>query len=256
MKTLIKQTLRKKLIEVIISKHSYDRAEERVWGNQKNSNGSFNSDPPTINKDAWENELKYNKIDIPTSNGIKEISVTNNARDIISKLNYIKNNLKVNVTLNEDESINLIIFSSHAQNRGGGIWGTVLTGVVRESGREGIMTTIQWQNTQDLVTLRGGKFGHPKYIISVENLLKNGVSELNDYNVGNLALYPRPKMVSKSEPQKTEKYRKIKLNDGSEVKYFSNLNKFQTMDGKEINADTIYDKLSQEMQDIVLNAMV
>lgn len=198
MRSLIKQLVKDKLNEVHLGNHSYDRAEERVWGNKQLTNGMINNDPPTMNKDAWDQEVKYNKITVPTSSGSREIPATDPVRDVMSKLNYIQNNLKVNVTLGPDESVNLIIFSSYKEYKGGNIWGTVLTGVVRDSGEEGKMLTIQWQNTNDLSTLRGGKFGTPKYIVSVENLIKNNIKELNDSNVASLALYPRPKPVAKT----------------------------------------------------------
>jgi hypothetical protein len=263
MKLLIKQLLIKRLNEVHLAKHTFDRAEERVWGNSQLTNGMINNDPPTMNKDAWDQEVKFNKITVPTSQGSKEIPATNPVIDVMSKLNYIQNNIKVDVTLEPDECVTLIIFSSYKEYKGGNIWGSVLTGIIKPEDNEGKMLTIQWQNMNDLSTLRGGKFGTPKYIVSVENLIKNNVKELNDSNIVNLALYPRPKPIAKpqvkpqvkAQPEKSEKYKKIKLINGTEVRYYSNSNKFETLNGESLNTDNIYDLLTPEMQDYIINAM-
>ena len=259
MKSLIKRLLKQKLNEVSLSRHSLDRAEERVWGTKQMTNGEINNDPPTMNKEAWADEIKYNKIDVPTSRGERTIPATDSVRDVMSKLNFIQNNLKVDVTLEEDETVNLIIFSSYKEHRGGDIWGTILTGLVARAGNRDSMLTIQWQNTDDLMTLRGGKFGKPKYIVSVENLLKNGISILNDENIVNLALYPRPKKNTppkvKPQPEKAEKYKKLKLTNGTEVRYYSNSNKFETISGEPLDVDSVYELLTPEMQDIVINAL-
>ena len=113
MKDFIKKILKQKLDEVKLSRHALERAEERVWGTKgEMTNGQYNNYPPTINADAWANQEEYNKMNAPTvGDGEKEIPVTNPVREILQKINFVKNTLVLNtdIELNEKKNENITL---------------------------------------------------------------------------------------------------------------------------------------------------
>lgn len=259
MKTFIKKLLKKQLNEVRLTGHALERAEERVWGTRgKMTNGKINEYPPTINADAWKNDENYNKIDVPVyGGGEKEIPATNPVREIMQKISFIKNDLiisdDVDLDPKKDETINLLIYySPNKINYGGNIWGDSLTAVCKPDGGGGYVSTIQWQNkSKDLATLKGGsKEGYPKYIISVDYLIKNGISKIDKTNVDEIALYSKKEKID-GDQKKEETFKKIKLSDGRTVKFYKDSKIFKTMDGQPIDAYDILELLPKEIQDVV-----
>lgn len=260
MKSFIKKLLKQRLDEVRLTTHAIERAEERVWGTKgKMANGKVNDYPPTINADAWKDEESYNKIDVPVSSGgSKEVPVTSPVREIMQKINFIQNDLYINDDIGLDEkkneTINLLIYySPNKINYGGNIWGDSLTAVCKPDGSGGFVSTIQWQTkTKDLATLKGGvKEGYPKYIVSVDYLINNGITKIDKTNVDEIALYSK-KEKKDSEVSKKETFKKIKLTDGRTVKYYKESNKFETMEGQPIDAFDILELLPKEIQDAVM----
>jgi hypothetical protein len=258
MKDLIRKFLKEQIDEMEISNHSYERAEERVWGKDKltfNKPKFFgiNPDPPSLGKPAWANPSKYNTIEVPIAGGgTLEIPATDRVRDIFNKIKFIKDDLKVNVTLNENQSIILVISIGTSRESGGKIWGKILDGVIRPSADGGKLVTIQWQNQEDLASLREGSNGKPKFVIDVNYLIKNNITVVDDSNVEDIAMFPRKKEKVEA-PAKEENYKKIKLKDGSTVKYYPISNKFKTMTDADIKTDDIFDLLEPQIQDTVLN---
>lgn len=262
MKDFIKKILKQKLDEVKLSKHALERAEERVWGTKgEMTNGQYNNYPPTINADAWANQEKYNKMNAPiVGDGEKEIPVTNPVREILQKINFVKNTLVLNtdIELNEKKNENitlLIYFSPNKLNYGGNIWGDSLTAICKPDSDGGTALTIEWQNkVKDLASLKGGSQGIPKYVISVDYLIKKGITEINKDNIEEISLYYKKDKSTDDTPKK-ETYKKIKLTDDRVVRYYEGTKKFETLEGEPIDTFDIIEFLPKELQDAVLNSI-
>lgn len=262
MKDFIKKILKQKLDEVKLSRHALERAEERVWGTKgEMTNGQYNNYPPTINADAWANQEEYNKMNAPTvGDGEKEIPVTNPVREILQKINFVKNTLVLNtdIELNEKKNENitlLIYFSPNKLNYGGNIWGDSLTAICKPDGDGGTALTIEWQNkVKDLASLKGGSQGIPKYVISVDYLIKKGITEINKDNIEEISLYYKKDKSTDDTPKK-ETYKKIKLTDDRVVRYYEGTKKFETLEGEPIDTFDIIEFLPKELQDAVLNSI-
>jgi hypothetical protein len=254
MKKFIKEKLNKALFEVEISKHAYQRAEERVWGTKKLTFGGENPDPPSLNKPAWHQSDIFNKATVRTAtSGDIEIPVTDAVRTIIDRLNFLIHELSIHVKLGtfegRKEVIVLLLEHFNTQQRGGGIWGSELTAIV---GTDGKVLSIDWQNPQDLSGLKLSSMSKTKYVVSVAYLIKNNIKELTDDNIASIALYPKLKTQKPTEP-KDEKFKKIKLSDGTMVKFFPTSNKFKSMNDEDLNFDNTFQKLAPEIQDYVFS---
>lgn len=57
-----------------------------------------------------------------------------------------------------------------------------------------------------------------------------------------------------NEPKK-DKFKKYKLSNGMVVRYYADSNRFESLDGKPIEIDSIFDSLPDEMQNMVLTKM-
>lgn len=64
-----------------------------------------------------------------------------------------------------------------------------------------------------------------------------------------------PNPVKIEKPQAKDKFKKIKLKSGDVVKYYELSNRFETLNGQEIDLDTIFDSLPDELQDKVLTSI-
>lgn len=63
---------------------------------------------------------------------------------------------------------------------------------------------------------------------------------------------------SKGKPQekpKQEKFKKYKLPSGKVVRYYTDSNRFETVEGKPIEMDDIFDALPEDFQEMILNKM-
>lgn len=262
MKDLIRKFLKEQIDEVEITNHAHERAEERVWGKKeltfsKPNFFGLNPDPPSLNKAAWEKPDSVPTITIPIAGGTTmEIPATDSVQDIFDKIKFIKK-LQVNVTPKKlDGDGCIIIVISVGAGSGGNIWGKILDGVIKPSTNGGSLVTIQWQNPEDLSSLRQGSNGPPKYVIDVNYLIKNNITVIDDNTIDDVATYPKKQKKLDSDTLKKiqdEKFKKIKLTNGSIVKYFPSVNKFKTMGDVDIKTDDIFDLLDQELQDTVLD---
>jgi len=52
-----------------------------------------------------------------------------------------------------------------------------------------------------------------------------------------------------------DKFKKLKLSNGTVIRYYEQSNRFETLDGSPIEIDTIFDALPSEIQDAVLTKM-
>ena len=66
-----------------------------------------------------------------------------------------------------------------------------------------------------------------------------------------LSLKNKPEITSPN----VNKFRKIKLNNGTIIKYYDLLNKFETIDNQPIAVDSIFNELPSEIQDKVFNLL-
>jgi hypothetical protein len=276
MKDLIRKYLKEQIDEVEIANHSYERAEERVWGKKdltfsKSPFYGVNPDPPSLGKPAWADPSKYKTINVPISGGgTLDIPATGRVEDIFRKIDFIKNKLKINVVdekmypehkkiLTDGDSIILVISIGTKRESGAKIWGKILDGVVKPSIDGGKLVTIQWQNQEDLSSLgsnRESSNDNPKFVIDVNYLIKNNITVVDDSNIEDIAMFPKKQKALDSDALKKiqdEKFKKIKLTDGSIVKYFPSINKFKTMADVDIKTDDIFHLLDQGLQDTVLD---
>ncbi len=72
-----------------------------------------------------------------------------------------------------------------------------------------------------------------------------------DYIIKNISDYIA-KEKAKKQPQ-AEPFKRVTLKTGEMVKYFDKENKFEDLNGSEINTDSLFDKLTPEMQEIVFS---
>ena len=87
--------------------------------------------------------------------------------------------------------------------------------------------------------------------IQTVNLTKNSMTQKVGQSIKDLA-----SIVNKKEaPTNKLKYLKLRLTDGSIVKYYNNIHKFEDMNGNTISIDNIFDILPEEIQDEVLSAI-
>jgi hypothetical protein len=251
MSEFVKNLIRTRLSEANITTHALERAEERVWGNSSLSYNGTNPDPPTINKDAWANSDKYPKIDVQTAkSGIETIPATNPVIDIMRKIKFVKN-LNVTVNLGENEIIFLVLYKSKDIQRGGNIWGNNLVGSCFPTANGGNVVTLEWKNTTDLTQFKKG-VSTPKYVVDVSDLIRKNITTLDDTNISELSIYGKNKNI---EQPKKDKYKKISLINGEEVRYYEDSNRFETLDGAQIPTDDIFDRLKPEWQKVVFNKL-
>lgn len=114
------------------------------------------------------------------------------------------------------------------------------------------MTTLYWKHKFE---------GQYDYDITYNELVEFSNSEYYDKNtkpisIKNLVTWKKSKKKDIEQPVvNVNKFKKIKLSDGTIVKYYEMINKFETLDGQTINVDDILDKLPEDLQNKVIELL-
>lgn len=123
--------------------------------------------------------------------------------------------------------------------------GYLLLGIINNNN----MTTLYWKHKPE---------GEYDFDIKFEHLVEFSKSEYYDPNTNPISIDSIKKWVrskTQNNQPKREKYKKVKLGDGSEIKYYETSNRFETMDGESIKIDDIFEKLPEELQDKVMELL-
>ena len=114
------------------------------------------------------------------------------------------------------------------------------------------MTTLYWKHKFE---------GQYDYDITYAELLEFSESEYYDketkpVSIKNLIAWKKSKKQGEQPiAPNVNKFKKIKLSDGTIVKYYEALNKFETLEGQPINVDDILDKLPEDLQNKVIELL-
>jgi len=113
------------------------------------------------------------------------------------------------------------------------------------------MTTLYWKHILE---------GQYDYDISFDDLVEFSKSEYYDaqskpISIKSLQDWKKSTRTPQVSAPKTDKFKKLKLSNGKVVRYYEQLNKFETLEGQPIKNDDIFDELPEELQDKVLAAM-
>ena len=114
------------------------------------------------------------------------------------------------------------------------------------------MTTLYWKHIFE---------GQYDYDITYDDLVEFSKSEYYDketkpVSIKNLKAWEKSKKGDEQPPApNVNKFKKIKLIDGTIVKYYEVLNKFETLEGQPINVDDILDKLPEDLQNKVIELL-
>lgn len=114
------------------------------------------------------------------------------------------------------------------------------------------MTTLYWKHKPE---------GEYDYSISYEDLME--FSKSNYYNgkerpitIKLLRDWKKSIKPKGESPQvNLNKFKKIKLSDGTMIRHYELLNKFETLEGQPINLDDIFDKLPEDIQNKVMELL-
>jgi hypothetical protein len=127
--------------------------------------------------------------------------------------------------------------------------GHFLLGIINNNN----MTTLYWKYKKE---------GQYDFDVTFEELVELTNSkyydpENNPISIESIEAFRNAKRQAKKQAQKPkrEKFKKVKLTDGSEVKYYETSNRFETMDNQPIKVDDIFDKLPEELQDKVMELL-
>jgi hypothetical protein len=125
--------------------------------------------------------------------------------------------------------------------------GSYLLGIINNNN----MTTLYWKHKKE---------GQYDFDITYEELVEFAKSEYYDANTKKITIKAiKDWFKSKNKPEITSpnvnKFRKIKLNNGTIIKYYDLLNKFETIDNQPIAVDSIFNELPSEIQDKVFNLL-
>jgi|LakMenEpi03Aug12_release.lakeMendotaPanAssembly.Ray.scaffolds.fasta_scaffold117033_2 hypothetical protein len=110
------------------------------------------------------------------------------------------------------------------------------------------MTTLYWKHKFE---------GQYDYDIKYKELVEFAASDFydaktNPITIKNLQAFNKSKRVVQPSAPRTDKFKKIKLANGNIVRYYEALTKFETLEGKPIDNNDIFDELPEELQDKVL----
>ena len=114
------------------------------------------------------------------------------------------------------------------------------------------MTTLYWKHKFE---------GQYDYDITYKDLVEFSNSEYYDkdtkpVSIKNLIAWKKSKkQVEQPSTPNVNKFKKIKLIDGTIVKYYELSNKFETSDGQPLNVDDILDKLPKDLQNKVFELL-
>jgi hypothetical protein len=53
-------------------------------------------------------------------------------------------------------------------------------------------------------------------------------------------------------PPNKDRFKKIKLTSGDIIRYYEQLNKFETLDGQSLDIDSIFDELPEDIQNKIM----
>jgi hypothetical protein len=122
--------------------------------------------------------------------------------------------------------------------------GNLLLGIINNNA----MTTLYWKHKYE---------GDYDYSISFDELTKFVNSGYYDAQTNPISIANIKKWTQNKDNPNIEKdtYKKIKLVDGVIVRYYSKSNKFETIDGKEIKLDDIFEKLPEDIQTAVMDSL-
>ena len=87
------------------------------------------------------------------------------------------------------------------------------------------------------------------------DLINKTVMRKKNFSTSNPMLYVTGKEPKVDNTPKVERFKKYKLTNGMVVRYYADSNRFETLDGKAIEMDDIFDALPDEMQNMVLTKM-
>ena len=113
------------------------------------------------------------------------------------------------------------------------------------------MTTLYWKHKFE---------GQYDYDITYNDLVEFSISEYYDketkpVSIKNLKAWKNSKKGDEPTAPNVNKFKKIKLSDGTTVKYYELLNKFETLEGQPISVDDILDKLPEDLQNKVIELL-
>jgi len=114
------------------------------------------------------------------------------------------------------------------------------------------MTTLYWKHKFE---------GQYDYDITYAELVEFSESEYYNketkpVSIKNLKLWKKSKKQGEDVPApNVNKFKKIKLSDGTIIKYYEAINKFETLGGQPINVDDILDKLPEDLQNKVIELL-
>jgi hypothetical protein len=114
------------------------------------------------------------------------------------------------------------------------------------------MTTLYWKHKFE---------GQYDYDITYDELVEFSESEYYNketkpVSIKNLRLWRNPKKQGEDIPApNVNKFKKIKLSDGTIIKYYEAINKFETLEGQPISVDDILDKLPEDLQNKVIELL-
>jgi hypothetical protein len=114
------------------------------------------------------------------------------------------------------------------------------------------MTTLYWKHKFE---------GQYDYDITYAELVEFSESEYYNketkpVSIKNLKLWKKSKKQGEDVPApNVNKFKKIKLSDGTIIKYYEVINKFETLEGQPISVDDILDKLPEDLQNKVIELL-
>jgi hypothetical protein len=114
------------------------------------------------------------------------------------------------------------------------------------------MVTLYWKHKIE---------GQYDYDITYDELVEFSNSEYYDketkpVSIKNLKVWKNSNKGDEPTPApNVNKFKKIKLIDGTIVKYYELLNKFETLEGQPISVDDILDKLPEDLQNKVIELL-
>lgn len=123
--------------------------------------------------------------------------------------------------------------------------GHILLGIINNND----MTTLYWKHKKE---------GRYDYDITYEELVNFANSEFYDgksklVSIKSILAWLKSMRPKQEKPTvNVNRFKKIKLTDGSVLRYYEAHNKFTSFDGKEIELDDIFDRLPEDLQNKII----
>jgi hypothetical protein len=85
------------------------------------------------------------------------------------------------------------------------------------------------------------------------DLISKTIMRKKDFETSNQILYVTGKEQQplQAQPNK-DRFKKIKLTSGDIIRYYEQLNKFETLDGQSLDIDSIFDELPEDIQNKIM----